>query len=350
MKRVANRVLVAALFTALVLALLWFQGLIFRPQHVLAQVPAPAALAPGERAVRVESRKLARSQSQPGFVEAVDAAHVSARVMASVREVAAREGDRVESGALLIALDDRDARARLAQAEAAQEAARAQATAAQLAFERVERLQRGGAATEQELEGARAGHESAKAAHERAAQGVTEAQTALTWFEVRAPFAGSVLVRHVEPGQLATPGQPLLTLYREDQLRVTVAAPAELAARVRVDDECELEFDNATARSGRIARVLPSADASTGSVTLHIAPADVAGLRPGQLARLIAPAGEREALLVPAAAVERIGQIERVRVLSAGRVSPVAVRTGKRHGEFLEVLSGLRAGDEVVAP
>lgn len=350
MKRIGNRVLIAALFAALVLALLWFQGLIFRPQHALQRVPDPALLAPGERAVRVESRTLARSQSQPGFVEAVDAAHMSARVMASVREVAVREGDRVESGALLLALDDRDARAKLAQAEAAREAARAQATAAQLAFERVERLQRGGAATEQELEGARAVHESAKAAHELAQQGVNEAQAALSWFEVRAPFAGSVLERNVEPGQLATPGQPLLTLYREDQLRVTVAAPAELASRFGVDVECELEFDTAPARRGRIERVLPSADASTGSVTLHIALDDVTGLRPGQLARLIAPVGEREALLVPFAAVERIGQIERVRVVSSGRVSPVVVRTGKRHGEFVEVLSGLRAGDEVVAP
>ncbi len=345
-----NRILVGVLFAGLVLALLWFQGLIFRPEHATTAVPEPPALAEHERVARVELRKLARTQSQPGFVEAIDAAHVSARVMANVLAVNAREGDRVDADAVLLQLDDRDAKARLAQAVAGQDAAQAQATAAQLAFERVERLKLGAAATEQEWESARAAHEGAVASLERAAQGVAEARTALTWFEVRAPFAGRVLARQVEPGQLAAPGQPLLTLYRDEQLRVTVAVPQELASRFAVGTECELEFDGAAARRGTVARVLPAADVSTGAVTLHLALADVSGLRPGQLARLEAVVGEREALLAPQAAVERIGQIERVRAVKDGRVTPVVVRTGKRHGEFIEVLSGLRAGEDVVIP
>jgi RND family efflux transporter MFP subunit len=345
-----NRILVGVLFTGLVLALLWFQGLILRPKHESTPVPAPPALAGHERTVRVELRSIARTQSQPGFVEAIDAAHVAARVMANVLEVNVREGDAVEEGALLLRLDDRDARARLAQVVAGQDAAQAQATAARLAFERVERLKSGAASTEQEWESARAAHEGAAAALERAAQGVAEAQTALTWFEVRAPFAGRVLARHVEPGQLSAPGQILVTLYREGQLRVSVEVPDAYAARFEVGAEYELHFDAAAARRGVVARVLPAANVATGAVTLRLELDDVSGLRPGQLARLEAPIGERDALLAPASAVERIGQIERVRVLANGRVTQVLVRTGKLHGEFVEVLSGLRAGEDVVTP
>jgi RND family efflux transporter MFP subunit len=343
-----NRILVGVLFVGLVLALLWFQGLILRPEHATTVVPGPPALGPNERVARVELRKLARTQSQPGFVEAIDAAHVSARVMSNVLAVSAREGDRVDEGAVLLQLDDRDAKARLAQAIAGQDAAQAQATAARLAFERVERLKSGAAATEQEWESARAAHEGAVASLERAAQGVAEARTAFTWFEVRTPFAGRVLARHVEPGQLAAPGQPLITLYRDEQLRVAVAVPQEHAGRFEVGTECELEFDAGLARRGTVARVLPAADPSTGAVTLHLALADVSGLRPGQLARLEAVVGEREALLAPASAVERIGQIERVRAVKDGCVTPVLVRTGKRHGDWIEILSGLRAGEDVV--
>jgi len=350
MKGWSQRVLVVVLFAGLVLALLWFQGLIFRPQHVVAQTPELAQLAPGARTAPVELRQVPRTRSQPGFVEAVDSAPLAARVMANVLAVAVREGDPFEADALLVQLDDRDARARLAQASAMQEAAQAQASAARSGFERVERLLRGGAATTQEWEGAQAADAGAQAALERAAQSVVEAQTALTWFELRAPFAGRVLERRIEPGQLAAPGQPLLTLFRADQLRVRVALPQEAAQRFAPGAECELEFEAAAPRKGRVLRVLPDADALTGAVTLHIGMDSLDGLRPGQLARLALALDQRPALLVPALAVERIGQLERVRVVERGRVTPALVRTGKRHGEFVEVLGGLRAGEVVVLP
>lgn len=350
MKPVANRLLVATLFAALVLALLWFQGLILRPEHVTAMVPPLPAPAPGQRTARVELRDTPRTQVQPGFVEALDAAPLAARVMASVLEVAVREGQAVELGEVLVRFDDRDARARLAQAQAAREAAEAQATAAQLAFERVERLRRGAAATEQDWESARAAQQGAQATLERAAQGVVEAQTALSWFELRAPFAGHVLARHVEPGQLALPGAPLVTLFREGEVRVSVAVPQSQSAELRVGSRCELQFDSDAARSGTVTRVLPASDSATGSVTLHIELDDSSGLRPGQLARLTLELGSRPALLAPAAAIQRVGQIERVRVLERGRVQTALVRTGKRHGAFVEVLSGLREGEEVLLP
>lgn len=350
MKSLANRILVAALFAALVLALLWFQGLILRPKHVTATVPPLPAPAPGQATAKVELRDVPRTQVQPGFVEALDAAPLAARVMASVLEVAVREGQSVELGDVLVRFDDRDARAQLAQAKAAQEAAQAQATAAQLAFERVERLKRGAAATEQDWESARAAQQGAQAAHERAAQGVVEAETALTWFELRAPFAGQVLTRHVEPGQLALPGAPLVTLFREGEVRVSVAVPQAQSTELSVGSRCELELDAGASRRGTVTRILPASDSATGSVTLHIALEDSSGLRPGQLARLSLELGSRQALLVPAAAIQRVGQIERVRVLERGRVQTALVRTGKRHGEFVEVLSGLRAGEEVLLP
>jgi len=350
MKVWLNRFVILALFAGLVTALLWFQGIILRPTHATTTVPPPPALEPGQRTVRAELKTTARTQVQPGFVEAVDAARIAARVMANVLEVNVREGEAVEAGRVLVRLDDRDAQARLAQARAAQDAAHAQALAAQLAFDRVVRLKEGAAATTQELEGATAANDGARAAEQRAAQAVSEAEAALSWFEVRAPFDGRVLARSVEPGQLAAPGQPLIALYRGDQLRIAVPVPEERAAQFKVGAGCTFEIEGDASRSGVIERVLPATDAATGTVMLHITPADVNGLRPGQLARLELSAGEREALMAPAAAIERIGQIERVRLVRDGRVSTVVVSTGKRHGELVEVLSGLRAGEEIVTP
>lgn len=350
MKVWLNRLVILALFAGLVTALLWFQGLILRPAHATTPVPALPALGSGRHTARVELRTTTRTQVQPGFVEAVDSASIAARVMANVLEVGAREGETVEAGSVLVRLDDRDAQARLAQARAAHDAARAQALAAQLAFERVVRLKDGAAATTQELEGATAANDGARAAEQRAAQAVSEAEAALSWFEVRAPFDGRVLSRSAEPGQLAAPGQPLMSIYRGDQLRIAVAIPEERAGQFLVGAPCSFELEGQTTRAGTVERVLPATDAATGTVTLRITPADSGGLRPGQLVRLEIAVGSRQALMAPAAAIERIGQIERVRLVRDGRVGAVVVSTGKRHGEFVEVLSGLRAGEEVVTP
>lgn len=348
--RWGRRTVILLLFAALVAALLWFQGILFRREPEAARVPGPERVAAGARTARVVRERVAVALVHPGFVEAVDPAAIAPRVMAALLDVNGREGDRVEAGDTLVVLDDRDALARLAQARAALAGAEAQAVEARLARERAERLRDASALTEEAWERARAAHDAATAQVERASGAVDEALTVLSWFRLEAPFAGRVLARHADPGQLATPGRAVLELYRADALRFRVAVPEERASALAPGAACTIEFDRLPARTATLARVLPAADPATGTVTLHLALAPAEDLRPGLLGRLALPVGEREALLVPAAAVERIGQIERVRLVRDGGATRVTVRTGKAHGERVEVLSGLAEGEEVLLP
>jgi len=353
MKRLARRLFVLALFAALVLALLWFQGILGRPEQAHVRVPDPPALGREERTAVVERRMLASFREYPGFVEAVDPAPLAPRVMARVLTVAAREGDAVEAGALLATLDDRDARARLAQAQAGLEEAEAGALQARLAFERSQRLLDAEATTAQEWEAARAAADGAKAGVERARQALEEARAALSWFRLEAPFAGRVLERRADPGLLAVPGEPLLSIYDPARLRLAVPIPEELAGPLAPGAELEVLLDGpqeAAPRRATLERALPSADPRSGTVVLHLALGAQSGLRPGQLGRARLPSGEREALFVPAAALRRVGQIERVELVQDGRVVPVTVRTGRASGDALEVLSGLAEGERVKLP
>ena len=106
-----RRILVVVLFAALVLVLLWFQGIILRKEHSRAEIPDAPALSSTARTARVERRVLAGVHVYPGFVEAVDPAAIAPRVMAGVLAVAGREGDPVTEGETVVSLDDRDARA-----------------------------------------------------------------------------------------------------------------------------------------------------------------------------------------------------------------------------------------------
>jgi RND family efflux transporter MFP subunit len=350
MRKILRQATVAALFAALVFALLWFQGIVGRGEPRTTDVPAPPRVGASQRTARVERVRVPEVLAFSGYVEAIDAAAVAPRVMATIVSLSLREGDAVGEGEVVAVLDDRDARARLAQTEAALAAANAQSVQAGLAFERAKKLRAADAATEQDLEAARAARDGAVAHEERARNAADEARAALSWYTLVAPFGGRVLARHAEPGQMAVPGQPVVTLYRADAVRFAVAVPEERASRLVVGSEHEIAFEGGSpARLARLARVLPAADPRTGTVTLHF---DLAGegLRAGELGRLRLAAGEREALLVPAAAIERVGQIERARLVRDGAAALVSVRTGKRHGDSLEVLSGLAEGEVVVLP
>jgi RND family efflux transporter MFP subunit len=341
------------LFGGLVAVLLGFQGLLFHRQPAGHPISEPPALDSRDRTARVEARRIPAFEAYPGQVEALDAAPLAPRVMAQVCAVGKREGEAFAAGEVLAVLDDADAQARLRTAQAVLAQAEAEATRAAQERARAERLAAAQAFTERELEAAVAADAAAAAAVARAQGSLVEAATALSWYRLHVPFAGRVLTRHVDPGALAFPGQPVLTLYRPDDLRVRVAVPEGRAAGLEPGTELPVAVAG-SAMTATMDRVLPDADPRTGTVVLRLAlttgAASHALVRPGAFARLQLPVGERTALLIPAAAVRRVGQLETVALVQDGRVVPATVRTGPGHGELVEVLSGLAAGDEVKLP
>ncbi|MCA9003474.1 MAG: efflux RND transporter periplasmic adaptor subunit, partial [Planctomycetes bacterium] len=241
------------------------------------------------------------------------------------------------------------ARNRLAQAQANLQTADAQALQAKLAFDRAQRLREAEAVTVQEWESARANADATKAMRDQASDAVAEAETALDWYTLRAPFAGEVLRRDVDPGDLASPGLPLLQVYQKDHLRFAVAVPEGLVAQLEVGQALDLTFPKGSIVA-KLTRILPSADPRTGTVTLHLSLAPNADLLPGVLGRLQVAVGERKTLVLPVAAVSHVGQIERVQVVREGHLVPVTIRSGKRHNGLIEILSGLTDGEEVWIP
>ena len=236
-----------------------------------------------------------------------------------------------------------------ARAEALVAAAQAETVRARLQLERVARLGAAQAATTQEREAATAAADAAAAQLRAAERGLDEARAMASHFQLRAPAAGVVLLRHADPGDLALPGRPLLVLYQPGQLRFAAAVPEALAAALKPGQELSVECGG-SARPARVTRVLPGVDPATGTVSVHLVPPDPAGWRPGQLGRVLLPVGERPTLLLAARAVRRTGQVEWVELVRDGHLVPVTVRSGRAHGDQLEILTGLRAGERVQLP
>lgn len=350
LRRHAGAVVVGSVLLAAGLALLW-------PQPSVSSMPrAPRSielLADDVAVVRHE--QLRPGIAFTGTLAPVRQMLLNARIAGEVVEVPAREGEAVAAGALLLRQDNREMRARLAQAEAAAQSARAELDTAREQARNFRQLNMKNYFSRSDLDRAETQVmvlSSQLKAHEET---VVMARKSLADAELRAPFAGIVAERMVEPGQLVMPNAPLLRVVDLTELELAVQLPAADIARVQPGQKISFQVDAFPGQSfsATIARLNPLARASNRKITVYasVANRDLR-LRGGLFAHGTLTAGDGPAgLLVPLTAVQQHDGQSGVMVVRDGRLVWQAVTLGARDEEGGRVLvdGGLAAGETVVA-
>lgn len=250
-----------------------------------------------------------------------------------------REGDFVDKGALLAALDTRVLGAVLRQAEAAQALAAAD-------FRRGERLFEQRTISEQELDQLRAAFETAEADLGRVREEFADAT-------LTAPFAGVLGQRLVSPGRFVGAGEPLTRLVVLDPLKVEFSVPERFFSRLSLGQEVGLRVTAwpDAGFSGTIDFIGPEVNTRTRTIPVVARVTNSDGkLRPGMFARVELRTAERgEALLIAEAALMVRGPEEFIFVIGEDdRVEIRSVRSGLRRDGRVEIVSGLEAGERVV--
>lgn len=345
-----------------------------------ARKSEPLSAAPvGVRTVAVTSEEWPAGYEAVGTVRARTAAVISSKVMAYVREVRVQAGDRVREGDLLATLDARDLEvnyrraeagrdeARSAQAEAGQAlaAAKAQLDLARATFARMQELFDKKSISNQEFDEATARRKAAEAAYEMAAakgaevrakiaqaeQEVQAARIVRDYAEIRAPFGGVVTAKSAEPGAMATPGAPLLTLEREGAYRLEAAVEESRVASIRAGQAVSVNLE-ALGRTldAHVSQIVPAVDAASRAFIVKIDLPPLAQLGSGMFGRAVFSSAARHVLAVPAAAIMERGQLQSVLVADGGYAHTRLVTVGQKRGEQVEVLSGLSAGEKVICP
>ena len=380
MQRSTRIILMAAGIGALALVMLALTG-VFRGGEIepdgaggeRAAAPASASA----RLVNAERRQIPEYHYAAGTVKAREKAALSAQLSARVVRVLVQPGALVAAGDLLIELDRRDLAARLEQvraaalrfdadrqrAAAAVTGARAGLTEALAHHQRTQSYFTQEAATRQQLEQAESRYRqaeagvrqakdavaAAEAGLEQARQAVTEAEVAFGYGLIHAPQAGQVVERLVDPGDLAAPGRPLITLQQSESLRFEAAVPESLIAHTQPGAQLMVRIEAAGLDlEAPIEELVPAADPASRSFLVKLAVPNRPGLYPGMFGRLRIELGERPAVLVPAAAIRRIGQLELVTLEENGRRLRLQVKTGAVHDGLIEVLSGLDGTERLV--
>jgi RND family efflux transporter MFP subunit len=313
-----------------------------------------------------------------GVVQAVRQTTVAAQVPGAVVALHVKAGEAVKAGQVLLRLDARAAEQTAAAGAAQVQAARAAQEAATKEFQRQQLLFQTQFISQAALDRAEAQHKAAQAEASAQLAAAGAARTQSDFYVVKAPYDGVVSDVAVVLGDMAMPGRALLSVYDPRSLRVSVAVPQSVAARMSPARPPEgahslsegqgrrPEGAPVTAAAlpqvelagfkGRIAplkaQLLPTVDPATHTLELRLdLPSGLAGVAPGMFARAWLPlTGAADTrLYVPARAVVRRAEMTAVYVVgSDGRPLLRQVRLGREQGDTVEVLAGVSAGEQVV--
>ncbi|HLG95927.1 MAG TPA: efflux RND transporter periplasmic adaptor subunit [Bryobacteraceae bacterium] len=253
---------------------------------------APASANPAATSVRVAA---ASSIELPSYYEAVGtvrartSAVIASKIMGSVRDVRVRTGDAVGAGQLLLTIDSRDLDGAIRQAQASHEealsargeaehavaAAQANLDFAKSTFRRMQELYEKKSISDQEfdeasskLKSAQAGYDLAAARRatlgakiQQASEAVSSAEVVRGYAEIHAPFGGIVTEKPVEPGSMAVPGTPLLTIEQAGSLRLEVPVEESLLSSMRVGQPVTVALDSlGSTLQARVSEIGPQVD------------------------------------------------------------------------------------------
>lgn len=337
-----KRLIIAIILLGLVVGgLVWFNH--FRA-GMIAQFMANRVVPP----VPVTTQAITPVTWKPG-IDAVGSAIAAQGVDLAVesgglvREIAFKASDTIETGKMLVHIDDDSERANLAAAEAALNLAEAEA-------KRARTLNQRGVGATNTLESATAQVESARAQ-------MAQVQTALDAKKMAAPFSGVIGIPRIEVGQYVTPGTTYATLQNLDKMYVDFSLPEQQLTSLQLGRSVSVQTEVGDfSATGTIIGIEPQVDSNSRMIHVRAEVSNPSGqLLPGQFLRVrIDLPAEDNVIAVPQTAVsstlygDSVYVVEPVEGADDLKATQVFVTLGRRSDAAIEVIKGLEAGQKIV--
>ena len=338
----AKRLIIMAMLLTLVFGSLfgWKAFVRHKTAEYLANARPPAVVV---SSAEVQEDRWQKQVESVGTLSAIQGVDVSSEVPGTVADISFRSGQQIRKGDLLVQLDATAERAELRSLEAQLELAR-------LDYERALGLRESTALSQAQLDRAKSVMDSLQAQVEEQAAFIAKKA-------IRAPFAGELGIREVNLGEYVSPGTPIVTLQTLDPIYANFTLPERFLQELAVD--LQLRVDVAAYPedefTGTVTAISPKVEETTRNVMVQatIANAD-RRLRPGMFARItVLTGGDHRVLTVPRTAITFYPYAESVFVITEQDGALVVDRrqviTGEIRSGRVEVVSGLLAGDLVVA-
>jgi multidrug efflux pump subunit AcrA (membrane-fusion protein) len=361
------------------------------------QATATAPIVQGVKIETIAPQPVDESYEAVGTVRAKNSAIVSSKVMGNIVAMKVREGDTVRAGQILVEIDSREARIQtqksgaglvemngaldeagrnIKAAESAQTAAESNRRLAASTLRRYQQLLDRQSISPQEFDEVRAKHEMADAEAERAGRqlqsleakrrqalaridqskaDVAGSQVYSSFTRIAAPINGVVVSRQADVGYMAAPGAPLLTIESGADYRLEAAVQESQINRIHLRHQVRVQIDALGQQdlAGTVVEIVPAADPASRTYLVKISITLPGGsqqiIRSGLYGKARFITGQTQAITIPRKAVVERGQLTSVFVVDQSGIARMRlVKTGKTYSDRVEVLSGLKEGEQIV--
>jgi RND family efflux transporter MFP subunit len=287
-----------------------------------------------------------------GEIRAHEEVALAFRLDGRVVSRAAELGDRVNAGQPLAALENDQSRNQLSSAQADLDSTRAAERVAALNLHRMRLLMPGGAIARSQLDSAQADWQSAQSRRLSSEAALKNAQDTLSWTQLTAPTAGRITAITVQPGQVVSAGQNVMTLAAGDARDAVfdLTTPALLRPDDQIPLKVTLLADPTVQASGTVRDISPQADPQTRTWRLRISlinPPEA--MAPGATVTVSLPDAQPPVIALPASALTRFSDKPALLVVdAASRLQLRPVVLARFNAQQIFVTAGIQPGERVV--
>jgi RND family efflux transporter MFP subunit len=310
-----------------------------------------------ERAVNVrvwaaENRSLRPFVESIGTLKPYDDVTVSSEVDGILKSIQVDEGSPVTRGQLIAEIKDTDYMLAEEQVTAALKQTQASLANTKIEYQRKEALHREELVTKQQFDDIAARLAVAQGDVERAKAGLDLAKEKLTKTKIFAPMAGSVKEKRVTAGDYIRNGTFLISIIRTDLLKLSFTVSEKDVGKLRMGQDVTFVVDAFPGREfrGRVKTIYPSLEEKTRSLQVEAVVANPdQTLKPGLFARVTLYTGSvRGTVVVPITALLYDNSTTKLFVVEGERAKERKVKIGRKYGEFMEIIEGLKEKEIVV--
>jgi RND family efflux transporter MFP subunit len=307
--------------------------------------------------VKVEKSKVPESNgyfSASGQIEADQFANISTRMMGYVSKVYVKVGQNVRKGQALIDINNADMEAKKAQAQAGISQAEARFMTAEKDLNRYQTLFEQKSASQKEFDDVNTQYAVAKAQLESARQVQKEVEAILSYTNIRAPFSGVITSKSVKVGDMANPGQHLLSIEAPNNFVAIAMVPEINIPYVQQNDSVKVYVkSNEKTLNGTISEISTSSQNSGGQYLVKIKLEIPEGIRlySGMFISAVFPSSQNQInqVLIPKSALIRKGDLQGIYTVSSSNTAILRwLKLGRSVGDHVEVLSGLSEGEQYI--
>ncbi|MBF0330104.1 MAG: efflux RND transporter periplasmic adaptor subunit [Nitrospirae bacterium] len=310
-----------------------------------------------ERRINVTVQPAGKQHLRP-MVEAVgtlapfEEVVVSAEIEGIIKELKVSEGSFVSKGMLLAALDETDYSLEAGRSEAALKQAKATLENTKVEFGRKRALFEEQLVPRQQMDDVATRLNIAEAEADRAKSALDIAKHKLSKTKIQSPIEGSVKEKRSSKGDFVRSGSPMLVLIQANPLKLYFSVSEKDVSKIKTGQDISLKVDALPEKefAGKVAAVFPSLDDKTRTLQIEAHIPNPSGiLKPGFFAKVTAFTGSsKETVVVPATALLYEGESVTVYVVEGEQARARKVKTGAKHGDFVEIIEGVKDAEQVV--